>query len=94
MKNRFKWVVSIVLIITCVLFLSSCRSYDDAVEIKKDFAGGYFKTLLEWSDQDGDYAVAYAKDTKVKYFIWFGYYKGTITPLYNADGTLQIYTGE
>lgn len=33
----------------------------------------------------------YANDTKVKYFVrQYGYEFG-ISPLYNADGTLQIY---
>ena len=37
------------------------------------------------------YYIVYANDTKVKYFVkWTGYQFG-ITPLYNADGTLQIY---
>lgn len=32
-----------------------------------------------------------AKDTKVKYFIAKSGYKFGITPLYNADGTVQVY---
>jgi hypothetical protein len=38
--------------------------------------------------------IAYAKDTHVKYLIGVGAKKSMITPLYNADGTLQIYKGE
>lgn len=37
------------------------------------------------------YKIAYAKDTKVKYLIIVSGYKFGITPLYNADGTLQVY---
>lgn len=56
--------------------------------------GGYFTVIDKWYDRGYCYIV-YANDTKVKYFIrgttakYFG-----ITPLYNADGTLQIYEEE
>lgn len=43
---------------------------------------------------DGNYTIVYANDTKVKYFICSGYNQYGITPLYNADGTLQVYDGE
>ena len=35
--------------------------------------------------------IVYANDTKVKYFVFFDEYKGGISPLYNSDGTLQVY---
>ena len=92
MKNRFKWLLAIVLILLCV-FLSSCRSYNEAKELRKDVAGGYFTKILEWDDIDGDYWIIYANDTKVKYLIWYTRYKLSIVPLYNADGTLQLYEG-
>ena len=38
--------------------------------------------------------VVYARDTHVKYLIGIGVKKSMITPLYNTDGTLQIYKGE
>lgn len=38
--------------------------------------------------------IVYARDTHVKYLIGVGAKKSMITPLYNADGTLQIYEGE
>ncbi len=39
-----------------------------------------------------EYYIVYDKETKVKYYIRG--YGGGITPLYNADGTLQLYEGE
>ncbi len=36
----------------------------------------------------------YDKETKVIYLIFNGSYSGGMTPLYNTDGTLQIYEGE
>lgn len=53
-----------------------------------NFGNGYFTVITEW---DG-YQIVYANDTKVKYLIFdSGMYRFGITPLYNADGTLQIY---
>lgn len=56
----------------------------------KGFADGYFTIVKEWGGF-GEYKIIYANDTKVMYFI--SSFSGTfgITPLYNADGTLQIY---
>lgn len=56
--------------------------------LSDDFGNGYFTVITEW---DG-YQIVYANDTKVKYLIFdSGMYRFGITPLYNADGTLQIY---
>ena len=52
-----------------------------------DFGNGYFTVIAEWTG----YQIVYANDTKVKYLIRSAGYQYGITPLYNADGTLQIY---
>lgn len=64
-----------------------------AIESSKDFADGYFTVITEWGGTPS-YRIVYAKDTKVKYFVFFDGYRGGISPLYNADGTLQIYDEE
>lgn len=88
------------IIISCVLALSltGCgTNYQDAVEQTGPAANGYFTSIKEWSDGIFTYEIVYANDTKVKYLITqntgghqcaYG-----ITPLYNADGTLQVYEG-
>lgn len=53
--------------------------------------GNYFTLITEWDDSGAIYRIVYAKDTKVKYFIAKSGYKFGITPLYNADGTVQVY---
>ena len=54
-----------------------------------DFGNGYFTVITEWGS---GYRIVYANDTKVKYLIINrSQYLSGITPLYNADGTLQIY---
>ena len=54
-----------------------------------DFGNGYFKVITKWGN---GYYIVYANDTKVKYLVMERtQYLSGITPLYNADGTLQIY---
>lgn len=55
---------------------------------------GYFTTIKEWNSYSDKYRIIYANDTKVLYFVKSSTYTFGITPLYNADGTLQIYDGE
>nr|DAX14613.1 MAG TPA: putative peptidyl-prolyl cis-trans isomerase [Bacteriophage sp.] len=62
--------------------------------IEGDLCNGYFSRLTKWKDEGATYYIVYANDTKVKYFMYFGIKRFGITPLYNADGTLQIYDGE
>lgn len=90
MKKRL---LSVVLAVVMAVCLVGCgTTYQGAagnVENNEldDFAGGYFIIVTEW----GRYKIVCAKDTKVKYLIGFDGYRFGITPLYNADGTLQIY---
>lgn len=85
----------IVLILT--LPLSSCGTeYQQSFEQENTvttIANGYFTVLNAWSDAGTYYYIAYANDTKVKYFIR-GMYVELIMPLRNSDGTLQIYGEE
>lgn len=83
-----------IIAILCVcLLLTGCGTrYEDAEDILKESGEGYFTKIKEWGDVGEDeYEIVYANDTKVKYLIWKGYRKGSITPLYNADGSLQVY---
>jgi hypothetical protein len=34
------------------------------------------------------------KDKKVMYYLWYEYYNGAISPIYNADGSVMVYEGE
>lgn len=58
---------------------------------REQLYGGYFTVLENWDDNE---YIIFANDTKVKYFIRSAGYKYGITPLYNADGSLQIYEGD
>ena len=86
------------IIVGLSVILCSCgTTYEEAVNESRaadSRSGGYFTVLTEWSDTKCCYSIVYANDTKVKYYIEEGgYYSRAITPLYNADGSLQIYEG-
>lgn len=83
-----------VIAILCIcLLLTGCgTNYKNANDISMTIGGGYFTLIKEWDDGAGGfYGITYANDTKVKYLFWKSGYKGSITPLYNADGSLQVY---
>lgn len=91
--------IALVLVL-CVMatMLCSCSStsYDEAKTSNTyAFSNGYFTVIKEWGDtlHFNEYIV-YAKDTGIMYYVFIKGYAGGITPLYNADGTLQIYEGE
>lgn len=90
----------IVLLVVCILGLSlvSCSdrmSYEEARTEHEDVFNGYFTLIKEWrSDTGAYYRIVYANDTGVMYFVFSSGYQGGMTPLYNADGTLQIYDEE
>lgn len=92
-RKILAFLMCVILIIIC----SGCNSNitdKEAQNIQpeeKTFAVGYFTVLKEWYEGRIGYKIVYANDTKVKYFVIFSEKKADITPLYNADGTLQIY---
>lgn len=57
-----------------------------------DWADGYFTIVKSWGGIGvRQHMIVYANDTKVMYYIDGASVVGGMTPLYNADGTLQIY---
>lgn len=96
MRSKFiPYIVIICIIFTLVFVLSGCRSYQEASDVHSNYGNGYFVKIKQWEDSDGSkYNIIYAKDTKVKYLERLSYSQYGITPLYNADGSLQIYEGD
>lgn len=89
-KRLLRFLLCGMLALSCV----GCGStYQEATntDYKEDYGGGYFTLLIKWNESEVNYRIVYANDTKVKYLICSSGYKYGITPLYNADGTLQIY---
>jgi len=82
----------IILILCACLLLTGCTSYEDAEDKSEKAGGGYFTVIKEWNDDDsGVYKIVYANDTGVKYLIYDAYCVRSMTALYNADGSLQLY---
>ena len=82
-----------VITILCIcLLLTGCTSYENAEDKSEETGGGYFTAIKEWNDDDGGvYKIVYANDTGVKYLIHKNIYRESMTALYNADGSLQVY---
>lgn len=80
----------------CVSAIGCGTTYQEAVNRseKGNLGNGYFTELTKWSDSICNYRVVYDNTTKIKYLLISSYYKFGITPLYNADGTLQVYDGK
>jgi hypothetical protein len=79
-----------------VLCSCSSISYNEAkTSDTYAFGNGYFTVIKEWGETlHSIERIVYANDTGVMYYIFSKGYQGGITPLYNADGTLQIWEGE
>lgn len=87
--------IILTLALATTLLLSGCGSeYNAENETKEDFANGCFTEINSRNDTYGNYKIVYANDTKVKYFIISNGSGCGITPLYNADGTLQVHEDE
>ena len=85
------------LCIMAAMLCSCSTSYNEAKSSDTSaFSDGYFTVVKEW---DGGVnfpleRIVYANDTGVMYYVYALSYTGGMTPLYNADGTLQIWEGE
>ena len=87
----------VLIIILMATMLCGCSSipYDEAKTSNTyAFSNGYFTVIKEWGKLHFYEYIVYAKDTRVMYYVFRASYGSGITPLYNADGTLQIYEGE
>lgn len=89
-----------ILVVLIAIVLTGCgTTYEQATGQPghDDWGNGYFVKVYEWGgtfDDGSTYTIVYAKDTKVQYLVVRSQHGVGITPLYNADGSLQIYKGE
>lgn len=90
MRKQF---LLIALVLAMAVWVGGCGTAYSNVR-GEDYGNGYFTTIKKWRDfKHGIYRIVYANDTKVMYFVNTSSYRCGITPLYNADGTLQVYKG-
>lgn len=90
-----KRIIALMLLMLCIISLVGCgTTYEQAeVDGATEMFGEYFTIVKHWYEFGNDYCLLYANDTKVMYLYIERGYCGGLTPLYNADGTLQIYEG-
>lgn len=95
-KKLLAILISCMLVLSCVGCGTTYQEVTDKSSTSDSFAEGVFTVISEWGGgiSSGKYKIVYANDTKVKYFLFYEGDAGGISPLYNADGTLQIYDGE
>lgn len=99
MKKKLVLLLTMCILIFSLVGCGNKTSYQESTEVTNlttHQSNGYFTVIREWEGtNDNTYQIVYANDTKVKYLISYNclYQQGAygITPLYNADGTLQIY---
>ena len=91
-----KIIIFTIIIVLCTMILTSCSStqYEEADTDTFSKFEGYFTVVKSWENGYGEfYYIMYANDTKVLYFCFKETSSaGGITPLYNADGSLQVYS--
>ena len=92
-----KKIALILVLCAMATVLSSCSStYEEAdTNNPVNFGTGYFTTIKQWGGGlEPLESIVYANDTGVMYYIFLKGHSGGVTPLYNTDGTLQIYEGK
>lgn len=78
-----------IIVILCLVFLLTGCNLNQKTDNE------YFVRIGKYNTDCGDFYIVYAKDTKVMYVVSnSAYNKSSFTPLYNADGSLQIYEEE
>ena len=82
----------IIILVLITLMLTGCKTktYKTNNEIYWD----KFIVIEERNNIEyGRLKIVYDKDTKVMYYFITSTYSRTITPIYNADGTVMVYEG-
>ena len=96
--SEFIALIAAIIILLFVCFVGNTiirtlteKSFSESVIVDNEIAGGYFTEIREWRADDSNYKIVYANDSKVKYLVVTCGNRYGITPLYNADGSLQLY---
>lgn len=91
-KKQLSGVTFAVVMVVCLAGCGTSQYQESAVG-KYEENWGYFTVISKYGiGEFGSYYIVYANDTKVMYVLSDGNYNhGAFTPLYNSDGTLQIY---
>lgn len=90
-RNTAGLVIIIMLIATLITLSVILMRSKSSVETENGVTtyGEFFIVDKEWHDIDFTYRIVHDKETGVKYMIIASGHRYGITPLYNADGSLQ-----
>ena len=92
-KKILALLIGFTLAMTCVGCGTTYQEATNQSSVSNSYGRGYFTVITEWGGTPV-YKIVYANDTKVKYLVVSSGYQYGMTPLYNSDGTLQVYDGE
>lgn len=88
MKKIFVTIFSIILMVSLV----GCKTTVDTDYNNDDL---FDKFIIIETRHNADYGTLYTvydKDTMVEYYIMLAGYKGAISPVYNTDGSIKVYS--
>lgn len=93
MKKSFLKLFTVALAgVAIAVSISGCETVETS---RDEYGNEYYNDYFVELRCDPYYRIVYDKNTKVKYcIIKKSEYESGITPLYNADGSLQIYKGD
>lgn len=87
----------ITILVTLVLFcctLTGCGKHDVEPDERSQRASKYFDIYIIYEDDTNGSKIVYDKNTSVMYYLQQSGYLFGITPIYNSDGTVKLYTPE
>lgn len=86
---------AILVVIMMCMSLTACGGGYKDIDVKESPIGNkYFDLVYIYEDKTAGTHVGYNRNTGVMYFIYITGYKCSITPIYNADGSLKLYEEE
>ena len=89
----FIWIMLIAIFAAFTFTYVANKSNKVRQEPDDTYLNGRFTVIETHNDFDGSYMLVYANDTGVEYLVITNINRYGITPLYNADGSLQVYEG-
>lgn len=81
------------LMLICCTLTGCGHGHDVETEERSQRASKYFDIYIIYEDTNGS-KIVYDKNTSVMYYMQQSGYLFGITPIYNSDGTVKLYTPE
>lgn len=91
MKQKISAILAVAMM---CMSLTACGGYKDIDTKESPIGNKYFDLVYIYEDKTAGTHVGYDRNTGVMYFVYITSYKCSITPIYNADGSLKLYEEE